>query len=114
MPAPRPTSGVLERSRTWTSQPASARNSAALRPPSEPPATSTRGPVGARIRCGSAGPGADGLDLELRLAGGGERVDRAGDAERERAGDRLLASKRAHQRGLALLEPPPLEAAYAV
>src|SRR5262245_7881001 len=43
MPAPWPANGTPDRSKTVTSQPASRRVSPAVRPPSDPPATTTRG-----------------------------------------------------------------------
>jgi hypothetical protein len=43
MPAPRACKAEEDRSKTVTSQPASRSTSAAVRPPSEPPMTMTRG-----------------------------------------------------------------------
>src|SRR5215469_15296123 len=44
MPAPRPRSAPVDRSKTPTSHPASRSTHAAVRPPSEPPMTATTGP----------------------------------------------------------------------
>src|SRR5260370_37300033 len=43
MPAPRACSAADERSKTVTSQPASRRTSAAVKPPTDPPTIATRG-----------------------------------------------------------------------
>jgi hypothetical protein len=46
MPAPRACSAADDRSKTVTSHPASRSTSAAVRPPTDPPVTTTRGIIG--------------------------------------------------------------------